>query len=231
MDIYFTVILSQNMPCSFLLRCLQQLPLYNLVCIRHVLQISGQEDLSYKVGCYRLFAPLWPSSLGITDDCQYTTVNTMLDSQSPKSGWRKCQYSHDFMLQLRYCPAACVRPQYLKMIPGVTDNTPGDASEGNHFRHTISHGLDLESVYKHILPGPGCPEVTTLHSEGGNTVDYIFYSPKPGAEFANKGLKLISSLSLLSEDVLWSMHGLPNHIFPSDHLSLVAKFQLDVNTA
>ncbi|XP_023139140.2 protein angel homolog 1 isoform X2 [Amphiprion ocellaris] len=203
--------------------------------------ISGQEDLSYKVGCYRLFAPLWPSSLGITDDCQYTTVNTMLDSQSPKSG--KCQYSHDFMLQLRYCPAACVRPQYLKMIPGVTDNTP-DASEGNQpyeksFRHTISHGLDLESVYKHILPGPGCPEVTTLHSEGGNTVDYIFYSPKrsftsdekAGAEFASEGLKLISSLSLLSEDVLWSMHGLPNHIFPSDHLSLVAKFQLDVNTA
>lgn len=39
----------------------------------------------------------------------------------------KCQYSHDFMLQLRYCPAACVRSQDLKLIPGVTDNTPGTA--------------------------------------------------------------------------------------------------------
>uniref|UniRef100_A0A3Q1HCJ9 Angel homolog 1 (Drosophila) n=1 Tax=Acanthochromis polyacanthus TaxID=80966 RepID=A0A3Q1HCJ9_9TELE len=203
--------------------------------------ISGQEDLSDKFSCYRLFAPLWPSSLGITDDCQYTAVNEMLDSRSPNPG--KNQYSQGFMLQLRYCPAACVRPRYLQVIPGVTDNTP-DASEGNRtyeksFRHTISHQLDLESVYKHTIPGSGCPKVTTLHSEGGSTVDYIFYSPqrsftsdeKAGAEFARKGLKLISSLSLLSEDVLWSMHGLPNHIFPSDHLSLVAKFQLEVNVA
>jgi len=48
----------------------------------------------------------------------------------------------------------------------------------HRFRHTISHQLDLESVYKHILPGFGNPEITTLHSEGGATVDYIFYSPR-----------------------------------------------------
>ncbi|XP_042244634.1 protein angel homolog 1 isoform X1 [Thunnus maccoyii] len=203
--------------------------------------ISGQEDLSYKANCHRLFAPLWPSCLGISDNCQYTTVEEMNESQSQVLGTR--QYSHDFMLWLRYCPDAYVRPPDLQQIPGVTDNTP-DASMRNQpfvrrFGHTISHRLDLESVYKHTLPGSGNSEVTTLHSEVGATVDYIFYSPKrispsdqrAGGDLVNKGLKLISCLSLLSEDVLWSMKGLPNHIFPSDHLSLLAKFQLDLNAA
>ncbi|KAM4541820.1 protein angel homolog 1 isoform 1-T1 [Odontesthes bonariensis] len=227
---------------------LPHMPLYQLIATNTlyyqglpVWMISGQEDLSYKPSYHRLFAPLWPSSLGITDNCQYTSVNNMLESQSQKLG--KCQYSHDLMLRLRYSPAACVRPQDLKLIPGVTDNTPDASREDHHyekrFRHSISHRLDLESVYKHVLPGTGSPEVTTLHSEGGATVDYIFYSPKrtrasdqnAAGEFAGNGLKLIGSLSLLSEDVLWSLNGLPSYIFPSDHLSLVARFQLDLNAS
>lgn len=55
------------------------------------------------------------------------------------------------------------------------------------FRQTISHRLNLESVYKHVLPGSGCPEITTLHSEGGATVDYIFYSPKQLFASKHKG--------------------------------------------
>ncbi|XP_068577764.1 protein angel homolog 1 [Cebidichthys violaceus] len=224
-----------------------QMPLYQLITTGELYfqglpawMISGQEDLSQNSHCHRLFAPLWPSSLGITDSCQYTTVHDMFKSR--KSG--KYQYSHDFIQQLRFCPAACVRPLDLAPIPGVTDNTP-DASRGNQpydkshrFRHTIRHRLDLQSVYKHILPGFGNPEVTTLHSEGGATVDYIFYTPRriltcdqSAGDFVSVGLKLIGSLSLLSEDVLWSMRGLPNHMFPSDHLSLLAKFQLDLNAA
>lgn len=130
------------------------------------------------------------------------------------------------------------------------------------FRHTLTHPLDLESVYKHVLPGSGCPEVTTLHSEVGATVDYIFYSPTrsstpaqkcmidnqerstmggkkiytflffspDGDNLVNEGLTLMGSLSLPSEDVLWSMKGLPNYTFPSDHLSLLAKFQMDISS-
>ncbi|XP_035466741.2 protein angel homolog 1 isoform X1 [Scophthalmus maximus] len=203
--------------------------------------ISGQEDLSYKTHCFRLFAPLWSSSLGITDNCQYRTVNDMFESRSQKSG--KCQYRHDFMLGLRYCPDACVRPVDLMLIPGVTDNSP-EASWGNQscdksFRHTLSHRLHLESVYKHIFPGSGTSEVTTLHSAAGATVDYIFYSPRRSSpsdqradgDYASEGLKLIGSLALLSEDVLWSLSGLPSHMFPSDHLSLVARFQVDLTAA
>nr|XP_019940282.1 PREDICTED: protein angel homolog 1 [Paralichthys olivaceus] len=230
------------------LNSVPHMPLYQLITTGELYYqglptwtISGQEDPSYKTHCYRLFAPLWPSCLGINDNCQYTAVNDMLECRSQESG--KCHYSHDFMLQLRYCPAACVRPVDLKLIPGVTDNTP-DASRGNQtydksFRHTITHRLDLESVYKHILPGSGSSEVTTLHSEFGATVDYIFFSPRRisssdqrAAEVSvSSGLKLLSCLSLLSEDVLWSLNGLPNHMFPSDHLSLLAKFQLDLNAA
>lgn len=51
----------------------------------------------------------------------------------------------------------------------------------------------------------------------------------PGTRgFVGEGLKLTGSLSLLSEDVLWSMNSLPNLIMPSDHLSLLAKFQMDL---
>uniref|UniRef100_A0A3P9HAB5 Angel homolog 1 (Drosophila) n=1 Tax=Oryzias latipes TaxID=8090 RepID=A0A3P9HAB5_ORYLA len=196
--------------------------------------VSGQEDLSYKPSCHRLSAPLLPGSLGITDSCQYTSVNSL------KAG--KCRYSHDFMLQLRFCPAACSRPPDLVLIPGVTDLAP-DASKPNHypqrFRDILQHQLNLESVYKHVCPDVDRPEVTTLHSEVGATVDYIFYTQKrtcashqkPGEKFPGEGLKLTGYLSLLPEDVLWSMNGLPNQIFPSDHLSLLARFQLDLNSS
>ncbi len=40
------------------------------------------------------------------------------------------------------------------------------------------------------------------------------------------GLKLLGRLSLLSEADLWSLRGLPNETFPSDHLSLIVKLQL-----
>lgn len=52
-----------------------------------VQQISGQEDRTYRGGCHRLFAPLWPSSLGVSDGCQYTTVAQELKNQkSQKTG-------------------------------------------------------------------------------------------------------------------------------------------------
>lgn len=230
------------------LNSVPHMPLYQLITTGELRyqgmptwMVSGQEDLSYKPSYHRLFAPLWPSSLGISDTCQYTTEIDELKTQGQKPGSRR--YTHEFMLQLRFCPVACVRPQDLILIPGVTDNIPDTSANVQHyekrFRDRLRHHLDLESVYKHILPGSGRPEVTTLHSEGGATVDYIFYSPKRTVTknqrvskmSAGKGLKLIGSLSLLSEDLLWSLNGLPNNIFPSDHLSLVAQFQMELDNA
>ncbi|XP_056867973.1 protein angel homolog 1 isoform X2 [Takifugu flavidus] len=224
------------------------MPLYQLITTGRLYyqglpaeRISGQEAQSYGTSCHRLFAPLWPSSLGISASCQYTTVPKRLTNQnSLKTG--KCCYSPDFLLQMRFSPAACVRPVDLMLIPGVTDIIPDpskDIPANYNERHTLHHQLGLESVYSHFLPGSGNPEVTTLHSKGGATVDYIFYSPRrsfttgqggsPG--FMREGLKLTGSLSLLSEEVLWSLNGLPNVTMPSDHLSLLAKFQMDLNIA
>nr|XP_061798250.1 protein angel homolog 1-like [Nerophis lumbriciformis] len=203
-------------------------------------KVSGQKDLSNHSNCHRLFAPLWPNSLGISDCCKYITSNEVVASQSAVSAspGGKLLYSHDFLLKLRFCPVSCVRPYDLEFIPGVTDNKPGRTCRNtqlHRFGDTLRHQLDLESIFNHTLPDSGESEVTTLHSEGGATVDYIFYSPKRTSELAGQsdceGLKLIGCLSLLTEDTLWSMEGLPSHIFPSDHLSIVAQFRLDLNAA
>ncbi|XP_058470530.1 uncharacterized protein angel1 isoform X2 [Solea solea] len=84
--------------------------------------VSGQEDLSFKTHFHRLSVPLWHSCLGITDNCQYSASKNTFENKGQTSG--KLHYSHDFMRQLRYCPAACVRPVDLKLIQGVTDNAP-----------------------------------------------------------------------------------------------------------
>nr|XP_057946834.1 protein angel homolog 1-like [Doryrhamphus excisus] len=219
-------------------------PLYRLVTTGELYfqgvpawMVSGQKNLSHKSACHRLFPPLWPSSLGISNNCQYVTANQD-ESHSPGEvcPGGKLQYSHHFLLRLRFCPASCIRPSDLQVIPGVTDNTPDMSSDKQpyveRFGPIIRHQLDLESVYQH-----NHSEVTTLHSEGGATVDYIFYSPEriltsdqaAGGNFGSEGLKLVGCLSLLSGDALWSMEGLPNHTFPSDHLSLLAKLRLDLN--
>ncbi|XP_056152210.1 protein angel homolog 1 [Lampris incognitus] len=187
---------------------------------------SGQWNPSHKSHHHRLFASL--SSLGISDNCQYITREQKFESKSQNTG--KLKYNHDFLLQLQFCPAACVRPLDLELIPGVTDNTPDASRENQPYTRgfTISHGLNLRSAYKHILSSSGHSEVTTLHSEGAATTDYIFYTPNDGGCLPSEGLKLTHCLSLLSEEELWSMKGLPNEIFPSDHLSLLAEFQLDL---
>uniref|UniRef100_A0A8C1RP64 Protein angel homolog 1-like n=1 Tax=Cyprinus carpio TaxID=7962 RepID=A0A8C1RP64_CYPCA len=188
--------------------------------------VSGQVDLSYKVHHTRLFSPLWPSSLGISDGCQYRP-----DTQTAASDKR--QYSAEFLCQLRYCPAACVRPADLELIPGVTDKTPDPEDMdmfGPRFRRTLHHELSLRSAYSHVQPDTHTAVVSTLNSEGGAMVDYIFYSTRrtgsAAAEESAAGLKLLGRLCLLSEADLWSLRGLPNETFPSDHLSLIVRLQL-----
>ncbi|CAO2638858.1 Protein angel homolog 2 [Lemmus lemmus] len=100
----------------------------------------------------------------------------------------------------------------------------------------LQHHFSLSSVYSHYLPDTGLPEVTTCHSQSAITVDYIFYSAEkegatrgPGAEVALVGgLKLLARLSLLTEQDLWTVNGLPNEHNSSDHLPLLAKFRLQL---
>ncbi|KAK3537757.1 hypothetical protein QTP70_017859, partial [Hemibagrus guttatus] len=171
-------------------------PLYQLIVTGQlyyhglpIWMVSGQEDLSYKTHHRRLYAPLWPNSLNISDNCRYYDV---CEPQSKESGQQssqnthkwKLQYNHDFLRQLRYCPAACLRPPDLELIPGVTDNTPTLEETQpflpRHFRNTICHGFDLRSVYNQNIPGSEYCAVTTLHAHGAAMVDYIFYSTTRG---------------------------------------------------
>ncbi|NXM07362.1 ANGE1 protein, partial [Tyrannus savana] len=212
--------------------------------------VSGQEDFSQQLYSRKLLAPLWPSSLGVTDNCQYVS-----QCQPKKPGRR--EYSRDFLLQFRFCDVACERPPHLVLLEGVTDVKPA-ASAREHSavtavpkRHhplsflgkcrcsgVIQHGLNLTSVYSHFLPQRGRPEVTTMPMGLGATVDYIFYSAEPVENRAGEcrrlykdgALKLLGRLSLLSEDVLLMANGLPNPFCSSDHLCLLASFGLEISS-
>ncbi|NWI95356.1 ANGE1 protein, partial [Pitta sordida] len=209
-------------------------------------KVSGQEDFSQQLYSRKLMAPLWPSSLGVTDNCQYVTL-----CQPKKQGRR--EYSRDFLLQFRFCDVACERPPQLVLLEGVTDAKPvGSAREhssvtavlkrhhslsflGQRCSGVIQHGLNLTSVYSHFLPQRGRPEVTTMPMGLGATVDYIFYSAEPVENRAGRrlykdgALKLLGRLSLLSEDVLLMANGLPNPFCSSDHLCLLASFGLEIS--
>ncbi|NXP68740.1 ANGE1 protein, partial [Chloropsis cyanopogon] len=211
--------------------------------------VSGQEDFSQQLYSRKLLAPLWPSSLGVTDKCQYVTL-----CQPKKPGRR--EYSRDFLLQFRFCDVACERPPQLVLLEGVTDAKPvASAREhsavtavlkrhnslsflGKQCSGVIQHGLNLTSVYSHFLPQRGCPEVTTMPMGLGATVDYIFYSAEPVENKAGEcrrlykdgALKLLGRLSLLSEDVLLMANGLPNPFCSSDHLCLLASFGLEISS-
>ncbi|KAM9013597.1 protein angel homolog 1 isoform 1-T1 [Ara ararauna] len=208
-------------------------------------KVSGQEDFSQQSYSRRMLAPLWPSSLGVTDNCQYVTL-----CQPKKQDRRK--YSRDFLLRFHYCDLACERPAHLVLLEGVTDAKPDrpphwpkpaamvkDPDPQPFVPRSsgiIQHGLNLTSVYSHFLPQRGRPEVTTMPMGLGTTVDYIFYSAEP-VENRNRGgrrlyqdgaLKLLGRLSLLSEDVLLMANGLPNPFCSSDHLCLLASFGLEI---
>uniref|UniRef100_A0A8C0A9N4 Angel homolog 1 n=1 Tax=Bos mutus grunniens TaxID=30521 RepID=A0A8C0A9N4_BOSMU len=208
-------------------------------------KVSGQEDFSHQLYQRKLQAPLWPSSLGITDYCQYVT------SCHPTSSERR-KYSRDFLLRFRFCSMACRRPVGLVLLEGVTDTKPErpagwaesvieeDTSESEpdvpRTAGTIQHCLHLTSVYTHFLPQHGRPEVTTMPLGLGTTVDYIFFSAE-SCENGNRTdrrlyqdgtLKLLGRLSLLSEEILWAANGLPNPFCSSDHLCLLASFGMEI---
>uniref|UniRef100_A0ABI7XXZ1 Endonuclease/exonuclease/phosphatase domain-containing protein n=1 Tax=Felis catus TaxID=9685 RepID=A0ABI7XXZ1_FELCA len=171
-------------------------------------KVSGQEDFSHQLYQRKLQAPLWPSSLGITDCCQYITFCHPKRSERP-AGWAESVLEEDTL-----------EPE------PVLPRTVG----------TIQHCLHLTSVYTHFLPQHGRPEVTTMPLGLGTTVDYIFFSAE-SCENRNRTdrrlcqdgtLKLLGRLSLLSEEILWAANGLPNPFCSSDHLCLLASFGMQV---
>nr|XP_044997562.1 protein angel homolog 2 isoform X3 [Jaculus jaculus] len=167
-------------------------------------KVSGQEQSSR--GQRILSIPIWPPNLGISQNCVYEV------QQVPK---------------VEKTDGDLTRAQLEKTEVLVADEK---------LTSRLQHHLSLSSVYSHYSPDTGVPEVTTCHSRSAITVDYIFYSAdkesaagSPGAEVALVGgLKLLARLSLLTEQDLWTINGLPNENNSSDHLPLLAKFRLEL---
>ncbi|XP_040207394.1 protein angel homolog 2 isoform X4 [Rana temporaria] len=161
-------------------------------------KVSGQEQ--YTSGQRILSIPIWPKTLGITQKCVY-------EAQKKKGGPEEAAVGY-----------TCRQ------------------TEASNYRElsNLNHHFSLSSVYSHVSPNSGMPEVTTCHSRSAVTVDYIFYSAHDNDPFAQPGvrvpygLQLLGRLSLLTEKDLWSVNGLPNETNSSDHLSLLARFRLEV---
>ncbi|XP_029394440.1 protein angel homolog 2 isoform X2 [Mus pahari] len=167
-------------------------------------KVSGQEQSSR--GQRILSIPIWPPNLGISQNCVYEAQQV---------------------------------PKVEKTDSDVTQAQQEDVEvpvSADKVSSNLQHGFSLSSVYSHYVPDTGVPEVTTCHSRSAITVDYIFYTAKkedtaqgPGAEVALVGgLKLLARLSLLTEQDLWTVNGLPNEHNSSDHLPLLAKFRLEL---
>ncbi|NP_001089542.1 angel homolog 2 S homeolog [Xenopus laevis] len=161
-------------------------------------KVSGQEQ--YSRGQRILSCPIWPKSLGISQNCVF----------EPKEKARKSGES-------------------------FSETSAGNSAPNTQVQSSLYHHFSLSSVYSHFFPGSGVPEVTTCHSRCALTVDYIFYSAamndlfaQLGTNFSQNGLQLLGRLSLLTEQDLWSVNGLPNETNSSDHLSLLAMFRLEI---
>ncbi|XP_063775131.1 protein angel homolog 2 isoform X2 [Pseudophryne corroboree] len=168
-------------------------------------KVSGQE--LYPRGQRILSIPIWPDSLGINHKCVYE---------------------------------ACKDGQTTEPLKEEATKDAGQVAEvdkryQNRVESSLQHHFQLSSVYSHFFPDTGLPEVTTCHSRSAVTVDYIFYSAaknnlftQPGSSVPCNGLQLLGRLLLLTEQDLWSLNGLPNETNSSDHLSLLARFRLEV---
>ncbi|KAG8504436.1 Protein angel-2 [Galemys pyrenaicus] len=206
-------------------------------------KVSGQEQSSR--GQRILSIPIWPPNLGISQNCVYEIQQV---PEVEKTG-KYLQYTWAVLLVMsedwpRQPERDELPANLLLLLLVCADGDPAGTQLGRpevlvtaeKLSSNLQHHFSLSSVYSHFSPGTGVPEVTTCHSRSAVTVDYIFYSAEkddvagqPGADVAAVGgLKLLARLSLLTEQDLWTVNGLPNENNSSDHLPLLAKFRLEL---
>ncbi|KAJ8377782.1 hypothetical protein AAFF_G00253980 [Aldrovandia affinis] len=164
-------------------------------------KVSGQEESPR--GQRQLTVPIWPQSVGVSQQCQYETSS----GDAAVAEGDSCPTDRD-------------------------NEARAPAAVHNH-RPRIAHSLRLRSAYSHWLREGEQPEVTTCHSRTALTVDYIFYSAAQGdaaqpehSAAPVQGLQLLARLALVDEKDVWTANGLPNERNSSDHLPLLARFRL-----
>ncbi|XP_071399141.1 protein angel homolog 2 [Centroberyx affinis] len=183
-------------------------PLYSFLttgCLQYqglpISKVSGQENSPR--GQRLLTAPIWSSSLGINQRCQYEN-DTDTSTTSPTG----------------------VEGAISNLTVG--DLTAKAVAAFNSAR--IEHSVKLQSSYQHLLMHDGRPEITTCHSRTAMTVDYILYTPDSNSSSSSlpggRGLQLLGKLSLVGQSELEEVNSLPNQHHSSDHLPLLARFRL-----
>lgn len=196
---------------------------FNLTPGTGVYKLITEGHIKYEGMSYKTLTPcvdytimtkqLLPCRLGITDSCQHVEI---LDQRSKLGGRGRVKLFHsDKKSNKRY------------------RNEKNDShceNDGRFYNGELSHNLNFSSVYRHETLD-GKKEATTYHTDWV-TVDYIFYSQvrNNGNELIEGDLQLISKLKLPSqEECQDKIRHLPNFAFGSDHLSLVAKFALNLH--
>ena len=87
-------------------------------------------------------------------------------------------------------------------------------------RKSFEHGLDLRDAYGLDSNSTPLLPFTNYTPAFKAIIDYIYYRP-------NK-LSVLGVLGGLPDDFVKQVVGLPNEYFPSDHISLLAEFCLDI---
>lgn len=159
--------------------------------------------------------PLFPPTIAIGQDCRHSSALT--STQDTASGTSSRSQTG---------PASSTTPSSV-----------------------LSHSFTFTSAYPHPSTGNPPSSVTTYHMAAFETVDYIHYTPsvspspsttargarsKPlspaasGGDGAQSrgGFRLLSRRALPSTHTLLGLGPQPHHLLPSDHLWLLASFQL-----
>ncbi|XP_074663119.1 protein angel homolog 2-like [Tubulanus polymorphus] len=214
-------------------------PMYNFICgkrlkVQNLLakDVSGQGD---RGGRYvKLSRDTLPPRIGIYDQCQYIAL-----VNQRKSHQVSLESSKDSKK-----PAPSVDDNDGAVIKNEAKSTTPESQNMQTSRHTVgsgvlSHNFDLASVYKHKTDRAGklFTEVSTQHMRACATVDFIFYTVDDqniadasadgsAVNIENGNLELTARLKLMTKTEIKRMGGLPNKYHGSDHLPLVAKFNL-----
>ena len=91
----------------------------------------------------------------------------------------------------------------------------------------LTHPFSFKSAYPLPPDRHSSHNITTYHSHACEMVDYIFYTPAQGQGWSHsRGFHLTSRKALPSTHSLFKLGPQPNRLLSSDHLYLLAEFQL-----
>jgi CCR4-NOT transcription complex subunit 6 len=94
----------------------------------------------------------------------------------------------------------------------------GNFQYGNFTQHGIDHPFSLRSAYNLLDGTPDALSFTNYTPGFQGVIDHIWYSTNT--------LEVTSLLSGVDPEYIKRVPGFPNYHFPSDHLSLLAEFQV-----